>query len=159
MTSRSGIQTHLASNRLGRAPVVAGEHHHAQALPVHLRDGCCAALLDRVGHGDQTRPASPSTATAMTVLPSSCSRSISACMPAHVDAAFRHQRRAAQQHGLPVHRRLDAAPGQRVELPARSPSANCSRLGLLDNRLAQRMLAVPLGAGREAQQLGSAGVA
>ena len=47
------VDAGLAGDRLGRAPVVAGEHDHVEAHPPQPGDRLAGARLDRVGHREQ----------------------------------------------------------------------------------------------------------
>ena len=130
-------------DRLGGAPVVAGDHVARRAQPLQLRHGLARVRLERVGDGDDARRAAAVDGHEHRRLALVASRSSvgSRARPTSTPSLV-HEPAVAEQHALARRPcRVDAVAGDRPrssrrlgELERRSPRACC------DDRLGQRVL-------------------
>ena len=106
----------LPRDRLGRPAAVAGQHDDPQPVGVQQANRLGGRSLDRGRRRRPGPPARPSTATSITVWPSSRSASSRRLHGADVDRQVGHQRGIAQGDGWPSTVPVTPLPGHRPKV-------------------------------------------
>jgi hypothetical protein len=140
-----------ARDRLRRAPVVAGEHHHLEPQGPEATHRVARAGLDRVGDGDHPGERA---------VDGGVHRRLSLAGEAlgvgperrHVDRPLRHERRVADREGHPVDDAGRAPAGVRLER-LRPPHGVPPVPGVPDDGVGQRVLARALERRDQRQQV------
>jgi hypothetical protein len=143
------VNSKVTRHRIGRCPTVPGGHHHPKAGRMQRLDGCRRAVLDGVGHSDQSSDAA--------IHGEEHRRGSVEAQPlgtggqgGNVRRGFLRQRGIAQGDRMVIDTAPDTEAGHRLKLlgPGQGKAAS---FGLCDDGIGQRVLAALVETGGQSQ--------